>query len=704
MTSNSIRIFTVLALFLCALIVLAAIMGGVNSFSPVPYWDMWAGYLYFFTKIATGDYSEWWAQHNEHRIVLSKLFFWMDIRWFGGLNYSLIIINYMLVSAACLTFIQLLKDTFKSLPEKELLYFFVFIIVGWLFSWSQHDNLSWGFQSQFFMAQLLPLCAFYFLYKMSCAQNKSLIYFLLASLFGVLSVGTMANGILALPLMLVYGVFCRIGLRRNAVLFALMVVCISLYFYGYKAPAGHGSLVDAVTHNPLGVVHYIFVYVGSPFAFIIPVQDASSRENIATLAGLFFIAVAAYYAYLNIRATQKNYLHLCLLFFILYFGGTALGTAGGRLMLGGVEQALTSRYSTPALMAWAALLIMVMPVIVGWAGKRRIVLPAFLALSIAVLNGQAGALESQDNEHFERLVAALSLDLKVKDRSQILHVFPSVEWVLDAATYPSEKHLSIFGADPILGAKEKIGTTNTLSADKQCAGVLDQVSAIAGEDRYASVSGWVFDKESESVPSSLLIVDQKNIVVGYALAGGERNDVARLIDSKALHSQFKGYVLKDSLGATLKFISTKPSCSFNAPAHPIAYGFNTVAPNIASTALTVGDVVSGSEWTGSDSWHSKLDGLTIIGSWRQSDSDTGSTELRVKRGDKLLYRSGPTGGRQMLQVNDDPSTRSILPIATEWIALDFSGNKYPDYFKIKLSDDGDGWGEWSAIALKTVHN
>jgi hypothetical protein len=665
---------------------------------------MWAGYLFFYTKVSMGDYSEWWAQHNEHRIVLSKLFFWIDIRWFRGLSYSLITINYLLVSAACLAFIQLLNETFKSLANKELRNFFVFIIIGWLFSWSQHDNLSWAFQSQFFMAQLLPLWAFYFLYKMSSTPDKSLVYFLLASLFGVLSVGTMANGILALPLMLVYGIYCRIGFRRNAVLFALTVVCITSYFYGYNAPAGHGSLGDAIANNPLGVVHYIFVYVGSPFSFITPVLGAPARENIAALAGLFFIAVAAYYAYLNIRATQKNHLHLCLLFFILYFGGTALGTAGGRLMLGGVEQALTSRYSTPALMAWAALLIISTPVIVGWAGKLKIVLPAFLALSIAVLIGQASALDSQDNEHFERLVAALGLELGVNDRGQIMHVFPSAEWALNAAKYPSEKHLSIFGVDPIVGAKEKIGTANTLVVEKQCLGRLDQILPIAGEGRYAAVSGWVFDKESESIPSSLLIVDHNNVVVGYALTGGYRDDVARSLDAKALKSQFKGYVLKDGLGTDLKFSSSSPGCYFNAQTHPVSYSFNIANPNVNSTSLKMADVVNGAEWTGSDSWHSKIDGLAVVGSWRQSDEDTGSIVLRIKRGDKLLYRSGPTGGRQTLQINDDSSTRSILPIATEWIALDFSGDKYPDIFKIKVADDGDGWGEWSAIALKTEHN
>lgn len=55
-------------------------------------------------------------------------------------------------------------------------------------------------------------------------------------------------------------------------------------------------------------------------------------------------------------------------------------------------------------------------------------------------------------------------------------------------------------------------------------------------------------------------------------------------------------------------------------------------------------------------------------------------------------------------MNGDPSTASILPIAAEWVALDFSQDQLPQSFTVKLSDDGDAWGEWSAIALKTEHN
>jgi hypothetical protein len=698
--SNSIRNFTVAALLLCIAIVITSLIGGVISFSPVPYWDMWDGYIDFYSKVQAGDYSAWWVPHNEHRIILSRLFFWSDLRWFGGLSYSLIVVNYLLAAAACVVFVQFLNEAFRQLPNKSTRPFFACVLVSWLFCWSQYENFTVGFQSQFFMAQLLPLCAFYFIYKMSIVPEKATRYFICSALFGVLAVGTMANGVITMPLLVLYGVFCRIGWRKNAVLCFLSAVCIGFYFY--KAPAKESSLLHTLLSDPLGIAHYIFVYVGSPFYYIAPFSSNSLKVTVAALAGFFFIVTVAGVAYSNIRSTQKNYLHLSLLLFVLYIGGTALGTAGGRLQLG-IEQASSSRYTTPALMLWAALFVMLMPILARWAEKYRTVLAVFLVLSVALLLGQTRALGSKENEHFERLVAALALELNVNDSTQITHVYPRAERALNVAKVAVENNVSIFSSKPIIGAHEKMGTVSNRTEGKQCLGTIDQISPVVGEERWGAVSGWIFDEETETVPHSVVILDQKNVVVGYAVTGGVRTDIARREGASAIHSKLEGYVLKSSLGAQLKVISSS-SCYFNVLSTPILYSFSSVNADVNATAVGTSAVVKGTEWSGSDSWHSKIDGLTVMGSFRQSDGDTGSIVLRLKRGDKLLYRSGPTGGRQILELNGDPSTISTLPIATEWVALDFSDKRFPDSYTIKLSDNGDAWGEWSAIALKTDHN
>ena len=115
--------------------------------------------------------------------------------------------------------------------------------------------------------------------------------------------------------------------------------------------------------------------------------------------------------------------------------------------------------------------------------------------------------------------------------------------------------------------------------------------------------------------------------------------------------------------------------------------------------VTVNQVQAENEWMGTDFYHSNIPGLTVFGSYLTSDSDKGSIVLRLNRGDRLLYRSGPTGGRQLAQVKGDYELINILPVALEWMLLEFSSDRLPDTFEIEFIDNGDSWGEWSAISL-----
>jgi len=55
----------------------------VSTYSALPHWDEWA----FFDHLATGKAwsLQWlWAQHNEHRFFVPKLFFLADVQFFHG--------------------------------------------------------------------------------------------------------------------------------------------------------------------------------------------------------------------------------------------------------------------------------------------------------------------------------------------------------------------------------------------------------------------------------------------------------------------------------------------------------------------------------------------------------------------------------------------------------------------------------------------
>jgi hypothetical protein len=84
----------------------AAIYGMVQHYSPVPYADM-LGVFIFYEALHNGDWSVWWAQHNEHRIVLARILFWLDWRLSDGNGVLLLGSHLLMIAAATWIFWQL---------------------------------------------------------------------------------------------------------------------------------------------------------------------------------------------------------------------------------------------------------------------------------------------------------------------------------------------------------------------------------------------------------------------------------------------------------------------------------------------------------------------------------------------------------------------------------------------------------------------
>lgn len=151
---NKDRLFLLVSIYF----VVVSVIGGIRLYSPVPYWDMWDGYLGFYVKASSGDWSAWWVQHNEHRIVLSRILFWLDLSLFAGRGIFLIISNYLLLAFICWLFIRIYIDVCRVKFK-----WFCYFLIAWLFFWLQKENLVWSFQSQFYLAQALPLLSLYIL-------------------------------------------------------------------------------------------------------------------------------------------------------------------------------------------------------------------------------------------------------------------------------------------------------------------------------------------------------------------------------------------------------------------------------------------------------------------------------------------------------------------------------------------------------------
>lgn len=683
--------------FLPAMLVLA-IVGGVRGFTAVPFWDMWHGYLDFYFRVRDGQWSAWWALHNEHRILLARLLFWVDLSWFHGTVWFLIAMNYLLVLASCLTFRALMRDRAPPWVGSKPALLVALLVYGWLFSWVQKENLTWGFQSQFFLAQWLPLLALYHLHRATEPDKAAHRHFVLACALGALSAVTMANGVLALPIMCAYAGVLRMGYRRLAMLLALCVACLWAYFTDYRPHDVRASPLATALQQPVQLLQYVLLYLGSPFHHMLKLRTLTGGQ----LLGLLLVVLAAAKAVQVLKQPRQHALEIALLAYLAYIAATALATGGGRLAMEGVQQATTSRYTTPALLAWAALLVLYLPWVLQHlaAWRHRVVWPMLL-LVVAMLPVQWKATRSVRPVLFEQEVGALALALGVADEAQVKTMFYDPVEGVRLARRAQAEHLSVFGQPPLQGVRAAIGQRRDIPAGSICSARLTSVSTVTSSTAYVRVRGWLTEPASDlhgTAAAELLGRDGR--VVGFVLTSPRPRNAPADIDRRAL--AFAGYLRSSEDARMLRLLSVGGACNTPLIAPPFR-----VTPDLAELARSGADVASivvNDGWTGGDFGRAAPSGAEVFGSYVQSDADLGSLTLRLRRGSAIAYRSGPTGGHQRFSVDDGTTHAGSLPAAPDWTVLVFDSPDLPEHFTLTLSDQGAGWGEWSAVALREPGN
>lgn len=535
-----------------------SIVAGVRHYSPVPFGDMWLGYLDFFLHIDERGLEHWWSQHNEHRILLSRLLFWFDLAVLGGTTPFLQIVNYVLAVALWAVLCALATGSMKDVNAQNIVRYLIPLLLIPCFSLMQYENLYWGFQSQFYLVYLLPAIAFYSLSR-ACNENASNTWFWTACAMGVLSLGSMANGVIALPILALQALLLRTKAWRFFVLAGLSCMGVLLYFHDYNPVSGHGSLSTALLDQPLDLFRYLLLYLGSPFHHIV-----GNNHSLAQAMGLFLLASSVFFLFRVLTGKMTGSYPVALLAILLFVGGTALGTGGGRLLFG-FEQALSYRYATPALLAWSALLILYVQHFSTALGKHQKLLILGIAIPLIALPSQ---LRFQHMNHhassFEGKLAVLSLQMGVLDNValQVIGIGTNPRWLLDDISKKMTKRsLSIFASPEMQRAAIPLGQTVNTSNAHDCQGHVDSTGHVMSDDRYIWIRGWLFDGAAHKTPKWIYITDPQGRVIGYALPGQVRQDVAKAINPRALRSGFAGYILKPSAEGQLIIRAEQPDCT-----------------------------------------------------------------------------------------------------------------------------------------------
>ncbi len=681
-TKSGFKILDKLFLFIAVIFAVLAAIGTYQHYTPIPFGDMWGGYI--GGVVASENLLDWAGQHNEHRILLSRILFFIDLNLFAGESKFLILMNYVLLAAAAAMFCYIwLKH---SEGEDKFIGFF---LVAWVFYWIQHENLVWAFQSQFILAQLFPLIAFYLLHKAQCEERAGTGLFLAATIVGFLSGWTMANGTVALPLMTVYLLVIGASYKRITLLAGLSALNLWLYYHDFFFPSHHGSFFAGIMNDPMVFLDGIAVYVGGPIYYM--VRDGVDDYIYARIAGYSLMAFSAIFTLFELHKGRKSSLTLILLLYILYIGATAAGTSGGRLIFG-THHFISGRYQTPSIMAWAAFFI-----IVASKVDRRIMAAVFLVTIAMMWDEQRDARKPVPQKHYDQGVAMLAVELEIADEQQVPFIFYNPKLVLRVASVLNDLDISIFGMAPYQGLRESWNTPSKFEfGETNCATKVLGTNRFEGT-KYSRVEG-ILDRISPSKAKDFMhLVDAQRNIVGFAILKGK--DKKRDKKSSDNQVQYRGYVLSSSQYTSISAVGAGFHCS-EVTQWPVFSASNQQV-NSNNISITQDHVVGTNEWLGGSYTPLDVDGLVVKGSYINSDQDTGSIRIKMQRGDKLYYSSGPVSENQFINIIGTDFQQTALPPAREkWLTLDFNSDQLPDEFVVELTDNGTGWGQWSAVAIK----
>lgn len=534
-----------------------ALIGAITYYNPVPMNDDWRGIFGFLKNFIDGDFISLFSQHNVHRIIVSRIFFLINYFLFNGSSIFLIILNYILALLNFIIFYFFFKEITKThnlrgFPNLDFIKVLATTTILILcFSFRQIESFEWAFQSQFFLAYSLPLLTFFLIHKTHQSKSRKNKFFILSCFTSFLSAGTMANGIATLPLASFLIFILGLGWKKVLFSISLSTLIIFAYFYDYSSfPNNHASILDSLTNNTFNMGVYFILFLANPLKILI------FDGIVAVVFAILLIILSTLFFIKYIKYPTKYSIELALLTFVIYVLITAFVISGSRVNLG-IWQAFAGRYSTPVLMMYLSLFIISTPYLLKLLDKsfNRYVWVCLILPSIFFIN-QFTIFNSNADRIFNAKVAALSLELGIEDDFQIhtkAHIYPHIDTdMVKMADFVVKNDLSIFNSKLFKNINESIGTkVNSINKNYQCVSEIKEIIPIIGNKDYLKIIGNVKHPNFNKKINSIYILNEQNIIGGYALVN-KRN------------SEFVGYVKASFINSNLHFLSQRFDCYSDA--------------------------------------------------------------------------------------------------------------------------------------------
>lgn len=311
-------------------------------YTPVPFGDQIDFFRRFYEAGGWQNYglAELYARHNEHRLVVPRLWFLADLRWFDGRQ----VLTFGGILASAAMHAVLLALLFRGLGSRGwAAVVFLLVALGAMLSPAQWENLTWGFQIQFVQVWLFATLAFAFLAWTPVGERNAeprIVLILLALLSALASTYSMMNGIVVWPLLLLLAWWRRLPGWSVGTIAAVGAAVIAVEVYGFTVHAGHGDPSETIK-QPLDLLRYAARYLTAGVSVI----GTLGQE---VLGGVLMVYALAMGMWAIVWRNRFRPAHAALLAVAGFVIGAALMTGLGRLPFG-LGQANSGRYATPSL-------------------------------------------------------------------------------------------------------------------------------------------------------------------------------------------------------------------------------------------------------------------------------------------------------------------------------------------------------------------
>ena len=528
------------AIFLAGLLTAsAAVYMVIASYSSLPSTDGWEQIDTAMRGVNPLSPAWLWTQHNEHRMVISKLFLAADLLLFRATQKFLLTsilatqILLLMVLGWCMRALGGWRGTMWRTG--------VGIAAFCLFWPTQWENLIIGFSICFILLELfatLSLVELMLYWKHSerpSGDPHSWVYLLLSILAALGATYSLANGNLLWPLLVVAAMLLR--LPRGAVLsfFATGTVSTVLYLHNYHRPLGHGNPAASI-RSPLEIVQYVATYFGSPWV----------RHDVplATMIGILGLAATVFviFRFPTYIPTRRPF-SVLLVLILAFCLGTAFITSLGRLNFG-IRQAFASRYHTFALLFWCCLgLLLLMSESLMTDKRVRFVVVQVCILGIIVWSSHItrNDVRGARIRGFQINVAATALFVGARDDVQFAKAAITNPGAVAAeAQFMQKNGLSAYSDNAYTQLGKSLDSVYRLASSERCTGVVESAATVAGSGQSLAlrVAGWAWDRERLRPPSAIVITEDGTIT-GMGAVGGWRP--LTIVDNRRIKDGYIGY-------------------------------------------------------------------------------------------------------------------------------------------------------------------